>query len=1224
MKKFYFLKTTLSIFIIGVSLFFCLQIKAQNCSLLTATFKSYESRCASTGSIKVTATGGSGSYKYKATGPVVTNFTSTDSITGLSAGTYTIEVNDIVTNCSFKVNNIVVLGSYLDPRFTLSGTDVTCEGVANGTISLNNQQDGRGPFLYSIAPPSPMGVGTSNTTGSFNNLIAGDYSIRLTDSCGGIQTRVVTIHDYTWWIDSYSFTKISCQMAQGFIKAVDSKGNISTVGGIPGFMYGIIRQPGDTLWFASPNITADITGLSSFQVAVKDNCGKVKTGNASIDSSPSLGNSVTISNKTCDKFSASVTGMKNFFNPSFCLYKDSVSIACNTTGVFNNVPYGYYCIIAIEVCTNTSFTRCFTVTPPTLSIGNSVSITKKTCVDFTASITGQVGLTNPNYCLYNSSNTLITCNSTGVFNNLAYGNYSIQTKDGCRDTTITRFFSASRPIPKFYPVTTPSYTTCNNFGVLVKGDSLTSPSFCLYDSVGNLIICNTTGKFDSLAFGNYCAKVYDACLDSTYTTCFTGKASTINNDITVSVVNTGCNLFTATVKSNQLKNAFYSLYNSSNALVGSNNTGIFLNLVPDLYHVSCKNPCPDTTITVFFNILPLIPSVNASVQLSNYACATFQASITNPVNLTTPQYCVYDTSDVLLTCNTTGVFPNLNYGSYTIKIKNSCYDTTIIRNFTATYTPITLAVTANTSCVYGYSKFDVTISNAQLPINIKVYNALGNLLYNNYYTASVISIDSMPGIVTGQTYKFIATDSCGRKDSVNVNPTNSSLTHSAISLAKCPGSIWPNGSGKIVADVATNMGSLTVTIIKKDNILLSPQIIPSIVAGSLYTFDDLGPATYILSYKANDACNRYIYDTVVVNPYIFPNLQKSTAYQCDVDGFTVGAVATNGVGPFSYSIIGSSPDTPSIIAGPQINPLFNINNGTSYSLIRLRALDACGNATLGDASILPLANNKIVSTENCFLQPTTLTVDPFDNATYEWYKKDSINSTDSVLISTGSYSTFIPTVLPADTGVYICHISIGTCVNRTYVYHLDGSCYSVLPAASLDFSGNLVNDEILLRWKAIDQKNNLKEYVVERKSSDNTFGDIGRVTPLNLENYYFTDTRPEIGNNFYRLRLIKKDNTFIYSNIITINKANVLNGILVFPNPATDFFTIDFGTPFNHLYKIKLMNLNNQVVSEQTFSGSTGKKLEIHRNKAISNGIYILRVFDSNTNQEFVQKIILR
>ncbi|HWH62701.1 MAG TPA: hypothetical protein VNS50_05485, partial [Ginsengibacter sp.] len=154
MKKFYFLKTTLSIFIIGVSLFFCLQIKAQNCSLLTATFKSYESRCASTGSIKVTATGGSGSYKYKATGPVVTNFTSTDSITGLSAGTYTIEVNDIVTNCSFKVNNIVVLGSYLDPRFTLSGTDVTCEGVANGTISLNNQQDGRGPFLYSIAPPS--------------------------------------------------------------------------------------------------------------------------------------------------------------------------------------------------------------------------------------------------------------------------------------------------------------------------------------------------------------------------------------------------------------------------------------------------------------------------------------------------------------------------------------------------------------------------------------------------------------------------------------------------------------------------------------------------------------------------------------------------------------------------------------------------------------------------------------------------------------------------------------------------------------------------------------------------------------------------------------------------------------------------------------------------------------------------------------------------------------
>ncbi|MEO5649663.1 MAG: hypothetical protein ABIR03_07035 [Ginsengibacter sp.] len=68
-------------------------ISAQDCALLKATFQTYESRSAATGSIKVTVTGGSGSYKYKTIGPVNSNFTTTDSITGLSAGIYTVIIN---------------------------------------------------------------------------------------------------------------------------------------------------------------------------------------------------------------------------------------------------------------------------------------------------------------------------------------------------------------------------------------------------------------------------------------------------------------------------------------------------------------------------------------------------------------------------------------------------------------------------------------------------------------------------------------------------------------------------------------------------------------------------------------------------------------------------------------------------------------------------------------------------------------------------------------------------------------------------------------------------------------------------------------------------------------------------------------------------------------------------------------------------------------------------
>ena len=530
--------------------------------------------------------------------------------------------------------------------------------------------------------------------------------------------------------------------------------------------------------------------------------------------------------------------------------------------------------------------------------------------------------------------------------------------------------------------------------------------------------------------------------------------------------------------------------------------------------------------------------------------------------------------------------------------------------------------------MYGYAKFAVSVGGGYLPVNVKVYDPNGNLFFNNDYNTKTFTIDSIPGALIGETYKIVATDNCGKQDSVTASVTISNLDHSAYVIAKCPGGSWANGSGSIKATVTTNMGSLTVRIIKKDILLLAPQLIPNSVSGSEYTFDDLGPGTYILSYKANDACNRYIYDTVVVNPYTFPNLTRSSAYQCDVNGFSVGAVASDGVGPFTYSIIGSSPASPSIIEGPQASPVFNINNGNTYSLIRLRALDACGNATLGDASILPLANNGISSTSNCFLQPTTLSVDPIYNSTYEWYKKDTLDGKDSILVGTGTSMVYIPGVLPSDTGIYVCHLSVlNGCVNRSYYYNLNGSCFKALPVTLLDFSGKFSDEKVLLNWKTV-KENNLAIYIIERKNSDNTFTEIGRINPSGnpsyTQQYHFIDQRPLPGNNLYRLKLVNNDNTVSFSNEIMLVKTQGFPDIHIFPNPVSDMLTIEFRNSSSHVYKVALMNLINQVITETKFNSGMNKKLEIKRTKAMSPGLYILRFIDLNNNDEFSQKVIFR
>lgn len=1227
MKKFYpYYQNTFSTLLTLLLISFALTSVGQDCSTLNATFKSYESRCAATGSIKVTASGGSGSYKYRATGPVNTNFTSTDSITGLEAGTYSIEIKDISTNCTITKPGVVVSGNYQDIRFSPVGTDISCEGGQNGSISLSSMENGRAPFAWTIMAPSAMGEGTSNSTGNFTNLIPGDYRIRMTDSCGGIQTRIVTIHDYTWVINAYSFTKSDCNTASGYIKVTDSKNNISTVGGIPGFQYGIVRAVGDTFWSSNATFTVSIPGLTSIGIVVKDACGKVKTGATPVTFIPSIGPSVTISNKACGTFTATVTSITNMFYPSYILSKSGSGdiVQVNSTGTFNNVPYGDYCIKAVDGCTNAEITRCFSVAPPALSIGNTVAISNKNCTTFTATITSKVGLTSPTFYLYNSASVLIATNSTGIFNSIPYGDYSIVTKDGCRDTTITRFFGAYRWKPKVNSSITPSYMTCDKFGVQIGGDSLTAPNYCLYDDMGTLLLCNATGIFDSLSIGSYEVRIKDGCIDTTIIRNFSVTNLTVSNDVAVNTANTGCNAYTATVSSNNIKSGIYTLYTAADVVVSSNTTGIFTNIPAGSYYVLAHNLCPDTTFKKPFTITRPVPAVANNVTLNTFACSTFTATITGQTNLTSPQYCLYDNADQLIKCQATASFSNLSYGSYCIKVVNSCYDTVITRCFTAAAPALNLTVTSTKSCTYGNSDFKFTVSNFVGPYNIKVYNNSGFLLFDQgAYFTSPVTISNVPGIVAGQTYKFLITDNCGKKDSVSLIPQVSSLSSTFSVQSVCPGDLWPNGSGKINADIQTNMGSINISIIKKNGATLSPAITPTGVSGTVYTFDNLEPATYIVSWKVNDACGKTFNDTVVVDPYTFPTLKNSMAYQCDVNGFTVGAAATKGVAPFTYEIIGSFPSSPSIVSGEQFSPLFNIDNGTDYSLIRLRALDNCGNATLGDVSILPLADNKVTFSANCFAGPTTLKVDPLYNSNYQWYHKKNKTSTDSTLVSIGSPDLFIPALLPSDTGVYVCHISVaGGCISRTYTTRLDGSCYMVLSNSSLKFSGRFENEVSRLTW-TIQEQNNINSYSIERRNERGEYEAIGTVNAANKAKYEFTDLHPENGLNYYRLKLNYVDQKFAYSNIVALGNNKVLNGIRVYPNPVTDQFTVDFaGAPGN--YKVVLMTLNSQVINQQDFVKGFNTKLVIKRDKNLSNGLYLLRIIDINTNTESIQKIIFK
>jgi hypothetical protein len=141
-----------------------------------------------TGTISVTASGGSGAYSYSWTGPG--GFTSTQkNLTGLAAGNYTLIVSDN-NACSKSLN--VAVPSFNEIIISAVLTNISCKGLTNGAITLTVTGGTGSGFTYSWVGPAGF---TPTTTKNIANLVAGNYSVSITDigsGCVVIKNYIIT------------------------------------------------------------------------------------------------------------------------------------------------------------------------------------------------------------------------------------------------------------------------------------------------------------------------------------------------------------------------------------------------------------------------------------------------------------------------------------------------------------------------------------------------------------------------------------------------------------------------------------------------------------------------------------------------------------------------------------------------------------------------------------------------------------------------------------------------------------------------------------------------------------------------------------------------------------------------------------------------------------------------------------------------------------------------
>ncbi len=124
---------------------------------------------------------------------------------------------------------------------------------------------------------------------------------------------------------------------------------------------------------------------------------------------------------------------------------------------------------------------------------------------------------------------------------------------------------------------------------------------------------------------------------------------------------------------------------------------------------------------------------------------------------------------------------------------------------------------------------------------------------------------------------------------------------------------------------------------------------------------------------------------------------------------------------------------------------------------------------------------------------------------------------------------------------------------------------------------------------------------------------LGFVNANNQNSYSFEDETPLLGLNTYRLKVLKENGLYDYSELVKADFSYVDN-FAVYPIPAADEFFIEYKSPETDKLRFELYNPIGILVQIQDWTVSPGVKFT-HNFKTfkMTNGLYFYRFYDGDT-----------
>jgi len=244
------------------------------------------------------------------------------------------------------------------------------------------------------------------------------------------------------------------------------------------------------------------------------------------------------------------------------------------------------------------------------------------------------------------------------------------------------------------------------------------------------------------------------------------------------------------------------------------------------------------------------------------------------------------------------------------------------------------------------------------------------------------------------------------------------------------------------------------------------------------------------------------------------------------------------------------------------------------------------------------------------------------NATLEvtWLNNPTVTGTYTVMTFGSKVGEFATVTIPTVSGFTFSTAYTTTAVTIT-------ATAVALPIELLYIRGEALDQSNKITWASATEENS-SHFEVERSSDGITFEMIGIVAAngntVTNQSYVLLDEKPLQGIGYYRLKMVDLDDTFEYSNVVSVsfNKKNNEIQLSISPNPATDVVHFAISKDEINNAIIEIHSITGQLIFQKMVNkNDTNPRFDWNTEGAVK-GIYIATL--TSGNERRMEKIIIQ